>query len=95
MPSLIIRPLTVADVPRLERIDANFASDRFLDLEKVARGLGATWRLIERPLDPPFVSSRYGLQASEQASLIERIRQNDVLYLIAEDGDRPAAFLDV
>jgi len=92
---LIIRPLTVADVPRLDRIDANFESDRFLDLEKAVDGLGATWRLIERPLDPPFVSTRYGLQAAEQAELIERIRRNDGLYLIAEDGDVPAAFLDV
>ena len=34
MPDLTIRPLTFADVPRLSEIDAEFESDRFLDVEK-------------------------------------------------------------
>jgi ribosomal protein S18 acetylase RimI-like enzyme len=95
MPSLIIRPLTVADIPHLDRIDANFESDRFLDLEKTVDGLGAAWRLIERPLVPPFVSTDYGLHADERPALIERLRRNDGLYLVAEDDTRPAALLDV
>jgi ribosomal protein S18 acetylase RimI-like enzyme len=90
-----IRPLTEADVPRLDRIDANFESRRCLALEKSIDGLGATWRLVERPLDPPFGTTRYHFQPGERAALIERLCENDGLYLVAEDGDRLAALLDV
>jgi ribosomal protein S18 acetylase RimI-like enzyme len=90
-----IRPLTPADVPRLDQIDANFESDRFLDVEKSIDGLSVAWRLIERPLDPRFVSTDYAFQPGERAALIERLRQADGLYLIAEDGARPTAFIDV
>ena len=37
MPDLTIRPLTFADVPRLSEIDAEFESDRFLDVEKTTQ----------------------------------------------------------
>ncbi len=92
---MLIRPLAEADVPRLDQIDANFESNRFLDLERAADGLSASWRLIERPLDPPFVSTDYAFQPSERSVLIERLRQNNGLYLIAEDDARPVGFLDV
>ena len=92
---MLIRPLAPADVSRLDRIDANFESRRCLDLEKSVDGLGVVWRLVERPLDPPFVTTRYHFQPGERAALIERLGENDGLYLIAEEGDRPAALLDV
>jgi ribosomal protein S18 acetylase RimI-like enzyme len=92
---MLIRPLTVADVPRLRQIVANFESHRFLDLVKSSDGFDTTWQLIERPLDPPFVSTDYSLQPGEDAALIERLRRGDGLYLIAEDGERPVAFIDV
>jgi ribosomal protein S18 acetylase RimI-like enzyme len=92
---ITIRPLTPADVPRLDHIDANFESDRFLDVEKSIDGLSVTWQLIERPLNPRFVSTDYAFQPGERAALIERLRQADGLYLIAEDGAQPAAFIDV
>ena len=65
MPDLTIRPLTFADVPRLSEIDAEFESDRFLDVDKTMDGLEVTWRLVERPLDPPFRSTDYGLDGNE------------------------------
>lgn len=92
---ITIRPLTPADVPRLDQIDANFESDRFLAVEKAIDGLGVTWRLIERPLDLCFISTDYTFQPGERAALIERLRAADGLYLIAEDGARLAAFIDV
>lgn len=95
MTSLTTRPLTPADVPRLDQIDANFESDRFLHVEKSIDGLNTSWRLIERPLDPPFLSADYNFQPDECAALIERLRQADGLYLIVEDGARPVALIDV
>lgn len=90
-----IRPLAETDVSGLDQIDANFESDRFLDVEKAIDGLGVSWRLVERPLDPPFVSTDYTFQPGERSALVERLRQKDGLYLIAEDDARPVAFLDV
>jgi ribosomal protein S18 acetylase RimI-like enzyme len=92
---MLIRPLAETDVPRLDQIDANFESTRFLDVEKSIDGLDISWRLIERPLDPPFVSTDYAFQPTERSVLIERLRKKDGLYLIAEDEARAVAFLDV
>ncbi|HEY4689088.1 MAG TPA: GNAT family N-acetyltransferase [Anaerolineae bacterium] len=92
---MLIRPLTPADVPRLDQIDANFESNRFLDVLKSIDGLSATWQLIERPLDPPFISTDYSVHLHEHAQIIERLRAGDGLQLIVEDGARVAAFVDV
>ncbi len=95
MRALTIRPLTIADLPRLDQIDANFESNRFLAVEKSIDRLDASWRLIERPLEPPFASTDYAFQPDERAALIARLRQADGLYLMVEDGARPVALIDV
>lgn len=92
---MLIRPLAEADLPRLDHIDANFESHRFLDVEKRGAGLDIGWQLVERPLEPPFVATDYALQPDERPALVERLRAGDGLYLIAEDGSRPLGFLDV
>jgi len=92
---LAIRPLALADVARLGQIDANFTSDRFLDLQRSGSGLNVSWSLTERPLDPPFVSTDYGVHAHEHAQIVQRVRAGDGLQLIVEDGSRAVAFVDV
>jgi len=82
---VVIRPFTSADIPRLSEIDAEFESDRFLDVEKTAGGLEVVWRLVERPLDPPFRSSDYGLSRQQREEVGVRLREGDGLYLAAED----------
>jgi ribosomal protein S18 acetylase RimI-like enzyme len=93
--SLVIRSLTAAEVPGLSEIDVEFESDRFLDVEKTVNGLQASWRLIERPLVPPFRSTDYGLNRQEREQVGARLRQGDGLYLVAEDAGRLGALLDV
>lgn len=95
MPDLTIRPLTSADVPRISEIDAEFESDRCLDVEKTANGLQVSWRLIERPLVPPFLSTDYGLSRQEREQVGARLRENDGLYLVIEDAGKLVALLDV
>lgn len=95
MPDLVIRPPTSADVPRLSEIDAEFESDRFLDVEKTVNGLQVSWRLIERPLVPPFRSADYGLDRQQREQVGVRLREGDGLYLVAEDIGRLVALLDV
>jgi ribosomal protein S18 acetylase RimI-like enzyme len=92
---LTVRPLTPADVPRLGQIDAEFISDRFLDVERSGEGLNVTWRLTERSLDPPFVSTDYGVHPGEHAAIVERVRAGDGLQLIVEDGSLAVALVDV
>ena len=97
MVNLVIRSLTLADVPRLAEIDGEFESDRFLDVEKTVDGLEVTWRLVERPLVPPFRSTDYGLDENDLEEIRARLRAGDGLYLAAEDTQtrRLVALLDV
>ncbi len=94
---LTIRPITPADVPRLAEIDAEFESDRFLDVEKTTSGMQVTWRLVERRLAPPFRSSDYSLSRQQREEVGVRLGQGDGLYVVAEDrtAGRLAALLDV
>jgi len=85
MLDLTIRQLTFADVPRLIEIDAEFESDRFLDVEKTTNGLEVTWQLVERPLVPPFRSRYYSLNRQQRQEVGVRLQTGDGLYLAAED----------
>ena len=87
-----IRPLTLADVPRLVEIDAEFESDCFLDVEKTTDGLGVAWRLVERPLVPPFCSRHYGLNRQQREEVGVRLQGDDGLYLVVQDA-RTGKFL--
>jgi len=97
MPDLTIRPLTFADIPRLSEIDGEFESDRFLDVEKTTHGLEVTWRLVERPLVPPFRSTDYSFDENECDEISARLRKGNGLWLVAEDAQmgRLAALLDM
>jgi len=97
MPDLTIRPLTFADVPRLSEIDAEFESDRFLDVEKTTHELEVTWRLVERPLVPPFRSTDYSFDENECDEISARLRKGNGLWLVAEDVQtgRLVALLDM
>ncbi|HZY44394.1 MAG TPA: GNAT family N-acetyltransferase [Anaerolineae bacterium] len=92
---MLIRPLVSHDLPHLQNIDANFTSDRFLDVRKSVDGFSITWQLIERPLNPPFVSTDYNIPDTEIEELADRLRTNDGLYLAVEDEDKLIAFLDM
>jgi ribosomal protein S18 acetylase RimI-like enzyme len=97
MPDLFIRSLTFDDIPRLSEIDAEFESNSFLDVEKTVDGLQVAWRLVERPLDPPFRSSDYGLNRQQREEVGVRLREGDGLYLAVEDSHtgKLVALLDV
>ena len=82
---MAIRPLGSTDILRLAEIDAEFESDRFLDVEKTTNGLGVAWRLVERSLDPPFRSNDFGLDRRQREQVAVRYRERDGLYLVAED----------
>jgi len=97
MSELVIRPLTTADIPRLSEIDAEFESERFLDVIKTSSGLEVSWRLVERPLVPPFRSSSYSLNRQQCQEVGARLREGDGLYLVAQvaDSGKLAALLDM
>jgi len=95
MPDVAIRRLISADVPRLSEIDAEFESDRFLDVEKTVNGLQVSWRLIERPLVPPFRSTDYGMSPQDCKDLTARLHEGDGLYLVAEDAGKLVALFDM
>jgi ribosomal protein S18 acetylase RimI-like enzyme len=90
-----IRPLTSSDLPYLNHIDANFASERFLDVIKTVDGFNTLWQLIEQPLDPPFVSTDYYLDDYDLAEIGERLKRSAGLYLVAEENDQLIAMLDM
>ena len=92
-----IRPMTVADVRRLSEIDANFESPIYLDVVKEIEGLNVTWRLIERPLNPPFVCTDFEFDDKERRDIDRRRQTGDGLWLVAEaaHGGRLIGMVDV
>ena len=96
MSDLIIRPLVAADIPHLAEMDGEFESDHYLDVEKTVDGMSVTWRLVERPLDPPFRSTDYGCNENDCIEVSARLRKGDGLWLAAQDATgRLAAWLDM
>jgi ribosomal protein S18 acetylase RimI-like enzyme len=79
-----IRPMAAADVARLAEIDSNFESSVHLDVRKEVNGLNVTWRLIERPLDPPFVCNDFDFDAQERRQIARRFEAGKGLWLVAE-----------
>ena len=91
-----IRPLHPEDLPALLHIDATFTSDGILDVEKTTHGLEVGWRLVERPLDPPFDRrDAYNLCAKDLREIAARLERDDTLLLVAEDAGRVVALLDL
>jgi len=89
-----IRPMTAADVPRLAEIDSNFESPIFLDVVKEVNGLKATWALIERPFETPFVCTDFDFNEEERRAIGDRLASGDGLWLVAETvGTQPGAAL--
>lgn len=81
---LHVRPMTSEDVVRLSEIDANFESSLYLDVVKEVDGLNVTWRLIERPLVPPFMCTDYDFDAQERRQVGRRLQAGEGLWLVAE-----------
>ena len=79
-----IRPMSAEDVARLSEIDANFESPVYLDVVKEIDGLDASWRLIERPLETPFVCTDFDFDQQERYNIARRLEEGDGLWLVAE-----------
>ena len=79
-----IRPMTLEDLARLPEIDANFESPVYLDVVKEIDGMNVSWRLFQRPLDPPFVCTDFVFDEQEQRRIDERLRSGDGLWLVTE-----------
>lgn len=90
-----IRPMTPADVARLGEIDANFESAVHLDVVKAVDGLNVSWRLIERPLVPPFVCTDFDLDEKERREIGRRLKKGDGLWRVAEAAGRLVGMVDV
>jgi len=52
-----IRPLTPADLPQLDEIDATVESTQYLHLERTGQPIATQWRLEERPLREKLIQS--------------------------------------
>jgi len=89
-PTFTLRPMTPADAARLAELDSNFESAVYLDLIKEVGGLDVTWRLIQRPLDPPFVCTDFDFNAHERREIGRRLKAGDGLWLVAEVSPPPA-----
>jgi streptothricin acetyltransferase len=75
--------MTSKDVARLSEIDANFESPAYLDVVKEVNGLNATWRLVERPFETPFVRTDFDFD-QERRNVGQRLASGDGLWLVAE-----------
>ncbi len=90
-----IRPLTEADIPRLEEIQPGFVSETVLDVERLGSGLEVGWRLVERQLPEPFdKGGSYDFDYTEQENVRKRLRRGDGLHLVVEWEGRLVGLLD-
>jgi ribosomal protein S18 acetylase RimI-like enzyme len=96
-PPYTIRKMRRGDLLALDQIDPAFESATFLDVEQSEEGVGATFRLVERPFEVPFVKEagyRYDAEQLEQSRY--RLQNPDTtLLLVAEAGGRLVAVLEV
>ncbi len=82
----LIRPMRLEDIPRLTEIRPSFISHTYLDVERSGAGFLINWRLIEKPLDEPFVKgTAYDFTLDERKSIQARLLQRDALEEIVED----------
>jgi ribosomal protein S18 acetylase RimI-like enzyme len=87
-----IRPMTATDVPRLADMDSNFESPIYLDVVKEVNGLTATWELIERPFETPFVCTDFDFNDEELRAIGQRLASGEGLWLVVETvGTQPGA----
>lgn len=96
MDDIVIRPLRHGDLIALDQIDPHFVSESYLDIEVEGDGLGATWRLVERPFEQPFRKEiGYRYDVSEIARTRMRLEEGQSLQLVAERNGRLVAVLEV
>jgi RimJ/RimL family protein N-acetyltransferase len=88
-----IRPGTAKDLDQLPDIDGTVESTRYLHLEQAGEGLGATWRLEERPLRQKLIDPNR--LVDETTFLLKQIvtGADEGLVLVAEHDDAPVAVL--
>jgi streptothricin acetyltransferase len=93
-----IRDLLSADVEHLAQINSTFTSESVLFVEKTGDGLGAGWRLVERPLAVPFEKGRAYDLSEEDLARSRRLCEagsQEALQLVAEDRRRVIGLLEV
>src|SRR5215213_3373555 len=88
-----IRPGAANDLEQLPDIDGTIESSRYLHLEQAGEGLGASWRLEERPLRQKLIDPN---RLSDEATfLLKQIVSgaDEGMVLVAEHEDAPVAVL--
>jgi ribosomal protein S18 acetylase RimI-like enzyme len=86
VPSIELRPLTDADVPRLTHIRPTYKSATILEVQRFGEGLAQGWQLAERTLPQPFdKGTMYDFDAERQADIRERLSRPDETYLRVAD----------
>src|SRR6478672_9579745 len=86
-----IRPMTPADLDRLEEIDGTIESTRYLHVERAGEGLDMSWRLEDRPLrekliDPNRLDDEHRFAAKQLAGGVE-----EGIALVADHEDEVVA----
>jgi streptothricin acetyltransferase len=95
-PEIVMRDLTLEDVPRLKEIDPRFVSDAILHVDKTEIGLGATWSLTEMPLAQPFDKGHgYDLSSEDLARIRNWLERGEGLHLVAEMHSQLVAQIDI
>jgi len=80
--AITLRPLVLADIPRLAEIRAHYQSETILAVEHTGSGISSGWRLVERKLPVPFdKGALYDFGEAEQEAIRRRLQWPDNTYL--------------
>lgn len=95
-PHLALRPLALADIPKLAQIRPRYFSETVLEVERLHDGLSLGWRLTEKPLAVPFdKGSLYDFSGAVQDEIRVRLGMNEnACEWVAVEGQRIVGILD-
>ncbi len=84
----IIRPMRVADIPRLTEIDPSFSSKTVLRVQRTGGSYEVGWALHEVPLARPFnKGAAYDFDATERRHIQQRLQRDDSLEEVVVDRE--------
>jgi ribosomal protein S18 acetylase RimI-like enzyme len=88
-------PLSLACIPRLQEIRAEYVSDRYLRVIKSGEQLEVGFALRVEELERPFRSQGLNIIRERDKEEIRSRMDGDALQVVVEEGNRLIGFLDV
>ncbi|MEP7289296.1 MAG: GNAT family N-acetyltransferase [Chloroflexota bacterium] len=94
---MLVRPLHLADLPRLPEIRPTYRSSTILTVQRTGHGITTGWEIAEQALAQPFDrGNRFDFNSAAQEEIRERLeRPDDTYQRVAEHNHKLIGLLDM